>query len=386
MPLLALAMPALVGAETRPLVTLMAGPSCPDAAVTTLLEAGLRRDGAPLLSHARATAAVSRVRAVRALEQARQLYTRTDFSGCIALLSITEQELGRSLTDVDADRQRRAHELLARVNLWLGICQWAAGDPQTAAASFVRSAQLPSSALPDPKQLPPELVEAYRTAVAAPREEMSCAVEPPLTAEHLEVDGKRPPLTGNAFRIPAGTHYLALKIPCAPAAGGDCASLQQRLGPEGMRSLRLEAGALRCRVALPPVPAAARIACASLGEAKDASFVAELAREAGAGGVLGVAVARGRLAMRLLRGGSVFSRQLVTQLEGTETPSRVVARSIDLLLRDEPPPPPPPPPARRRWYEQWWLWTIVGAGVVATVTAASVVATRPRDYKVVFGP
>ena len=144
--------------------------------------------------------------------------------------------------------------------------------------------------------------------------------------------------------------------------------------------------ALRCRVALPPVPAAARIACASLGEAKDASFVAELAREAGAGGVLGVAVARGRLAMRLLRGGSVFSRQLVTQLEGTETPSRVVARSIDLLLRDEPPAPPPPPPARRRWYEQWWLWTIVGAGVVATVTAASVVATRPRDYKVVFGP
>jgi hypothetical protein len=338
-----LAVTRLAGAaEPRSLATLMAGPSCPDGAVTSQLEAGLRRSSASLLPHPRAAAALARVRAARALEHARQLYTRTDFSGCISLLSITEQELGRSLADTSVARERQAHDLLARVNLWLGTCQWAAGDPQTATASFVRAAQLPGNPTPDPKLLPPELIEAHRAATAAPRQEMTCDVEAPLAPEHLLVDGRRPTLVGTSFRVSAGTHYLALKVIC-PAGRPECARLQDRLGPEGMRSLRLEAGPLRCRVALPPVPTIARVTCASLGEAKDPSFLAELGREAGAAGTLVVAVSKGGVALRLQRvGAAVFSRQLVTQLEGPDTPSRITARSVDLLLSDAPPPAPPP--------------------------------------------
>jgi hypothetical protein len=373
-----------VAADPRPLATLMAGPSCPDGAVTTQLEAGLRRNAAALLPHPRTAAALARVRARRALEQARQLYTRTDFSGCISLLSITEQELGRSLADTSAPRERQAHDLLARVNLWLGICQWAAGDPQTAAAAFVRATQLPGNPAPDPKLLPPELIEAHRAATAAPRQEMTCDVEAPLAPEHLLVDGRRPALVGSTFRVSAGTHYLALKVVCA-AGRPECARLQDRLGPEGMRSLRLEAGPLRCRVAFPPVPAIARVTCASLEEAKDSTFVAELGREADAAGTLVVAVSKGSVALRLQRGtAAVFSRQLVTQLEGLDTPSRIAARSVDLLLSGAPPRPPPPPPPR--WYERWWVWAVVGAAVVATTSAAVAVGTRSHEARVVFGP
>jgi hypothetical protein len=41
------------------------------------------------------------------------------------------------------------------------------------------------------------------------------------------------------------------------------------------------------------------------------------------------------------------------------------------------PPAPAPPPARRRWYSRWWVWTIAGAVVAGSVTAA-VLATRRR--------
>jgi hypothetical protein len=316
--------------------------------------------------------------------QARDLYTRTAFSGCIALLSITEQELGRNIVDASPLLEERAHRLLAEVNLWLGVCQWAAGDPQTAAASFVRSALHPRRPRPDPALLPPALVEAYRRAVDAPRHEETCEVEAPLKTEHLQVDGQPIRIPGNTFRVAAGTHYLTMKVTCSDASA-ECASTRRQVGLEGTRSLRLEAGPARCRVQIPSAPPAAGLTCASPNEAEEAGFVARVTEEAGVAGALVVSTAKGRLALHLhWRGSAAFARQLVSQLEPGETPAHVVGRSIDLLLGGEAPTRPP----ARPWIDNWWLWTIVGVAVAATTVTAVLAAgsTRPREYRVVFGP
>jgi hypothetical protein len=39
----------------------------------------------------------------------------------------------------------------------------------------------------------------------------------------------------------------------------------------------------------------------------------------------------------------------------------------------------PPAPQRRAWYTRWWVWTIAGAVVAGSVTAAVVLATRPGE-------
>ena len=365
---------------------LMAGPTCPDPAVTAQLETGLARRAQPWLPHARVAAALARTRAERALGQARDLFRRTDFDGCIALLSITEQELGRNLADPATTLQRRAHLLLAQINLWLGVCQWAAGDPQTAAGSFVRSAALPASPAPDPRLLPPALVEAHRSAVSAPRQEVSCELTPPIRPEHILVDGQPPSLDGGQFRVAAGTHYLTLEASCRPEEPG-CRLLLEHLGGHG-RSLRLEASALRCKVQVPSrLAAASPITCASAGELAEAGFVGDLTRESGAAGTVTVAQIGRRLTLQLQRrGSSGFVRQIATEIGGREAPAELVGRSLGLLLGVD------AEPVRHRteaWYQHWWIWAIVGATVVAATTSTAVAISRSQrqhEYRVVFGP
>jgi len=364
----------------------MAGPTCPDAALASGVQGALRRNGGATVSLARVASALARVRAARALGQARALYTRTHFAGCIALLSITEQELGRHLVSPDAALQQRGHQLLAEVNLWLGICQWAAGDPQTAASSFIRAGQLPGTHAPDPRLLPPELVQAHREAMGAPRQSVSCQLDARLRPEHLLLDGREVRAEAGSFEVTAGTHYLSLRVRCA---GGDtaCQELQRSVGPDGMRSLRLEASSLSCRVRVPSVSSAHGVTCASLSETEDAALVGQLVEESGAAGALAISLDRGRLALRLRRGTSAgFTHRLETQLEGEADAAKIAARSIDLILGGGTGG--PLSPGGKRWYEHWWVWASISAAVVVATTAA-VVATRPehvQQYRVVFGP
>ena len=377
-----------------PLAVLLAGPSCPDALVTAQIEKGLRRNAKHKLPDFKVGAALTRARAMRSLVLARRLFTRANFPGCISLLSITEQEMGRNLTDDEPAFLERSHRLLAAVNLWLGICQWAAGDPQTAAASFVRSAQLPSRPAPDPNLLPPALIKAYREAIAAPRPDVMCKVDPPIRVAQLQIDGRRPLSAGSEFRVSVGTHYLALTVRCpSTSPGEECRALQEQRDGQGIRSFRLEATSLHCHVELPVAIPSTNITCATLSEARDAKFVASLTKEAGAGGTLVVSLTERRIELGLCPvarttdssppARAAFSRQLVAQLDQQETPSRVVARSLDLLLSREPRP--GVKPAMSSWYEKWWIWALLGAGVAVTTTAA-VVATRSDNIKVVFGP
>jgi hypothetical protein len=388
----------LAGATARAeggLGLLMAGPTCPDAAVTAQLEGGLSRRSRPQLPHAQVAAALARARGERALTQARNLFRRTDFDGCIALLSITEQELGRNLADPDEALLRRAHQLLAQVNLWLGICQWAAGDPQTAAGSFVRAAQLPANPAPDPRLLPPELVEAHRAALSAPRQDVSCQIAAPLRPEHLLVDGRAPDLDGAAFRVAAGTHYVTLQPTCrggdasfgAPRLpSSDCPSIAQQLGGSG-RSLRLVASTMGCRVQVPSRLAASRITCASPSEVAEPEFVAALTVESRGEGTLTVSQAAQRLTLQLHRRGSTgFARQIVTELEAKEPAAQQVARGLGLLLGLEVETAP-----RRRgeaWYQRWWVWALVGSAVLAATTTGIAISRShgSKSYRVVFQP
>lgn len=364
----------------------MAG-TCPDAAIRAALDRRLPKSGADrLVPHGRVTAAVARVRAERALSEARELYTRTDFSGCISLLSISELELARSLAEPQPALRQRAHGLLARVTLWLGICQWASGEPQAAATSFVRSAQLPASPQPDPALLPPELVAAYRSAVAEPRTQVTCQLDAPLAARDVQVDGKGPTVAnGDTITVPAGSHYLVLRVHCK----GDprCEALG------GMRALRLEATPDRCRIQVPAVHAAPRLACVNAAEAADASFAASVTREARARQTLIIAVsAGGSVNLRLHRGeaGAGFAHQLVSTPGKGETVAEIVGRSAPLLLGRAPGPVEPPPPPNGtdddRWYRKWWVWAIAGGAAAIIITSAAVVSARDDSVRVVFGP
>jgi len=378
----------------------MAGAGCPDESIARAVEGPIGAD--KLVPHIRVDAAVARVRAARALAEARRLYTRTNFTGCISLLSISELELGRGLADPDPALRQRAHQLLSRVLLWLGICQWASGEPQAAAASFVRSAQLPSSPSPDPQLLPPELVAAYRAAVAAPRQQVSCQLDPPLAAEGLLVDGKGPTVEGNAtsvdggagggvITVPAGSHYLVLSATCGDTP--ECRRFRSGLGPLGMRSLRLEATPQRCRIQLPAVQPASQLTCVNIAESDDAGFVAGITKETGADRTLVVAQTGRRVALRLHQAGTTsFHHQVVSNLNEGETPGQLVSRSAPLLLGAEggtvvEPPPPPPNGGGPGgpWYTKWWVWTAVGTAAAAII-AVTVVATASSDVRVVFGP
>ncbi len=233
----------------------------------------------------------------------------------------------------------------------------------------MRSSQLPGSPAPDPRLLPPAVVSAYRAAVVAPRQQVACKVEAPLTPSAVEVNGRGPVLRGDSILVPAGTHYLVL----APAGG--------------KRSMRLQAADPGCLLRLPSTAAAAR-ACVSKAESADAAFVAGVTEEAGAAGSLVISLDGRRLALRLQRGAgrAVFERQLMVRLEAGEALSRErLARSIGLLLGGATPKPAPRPAASGGWYTRWWVWALVGTAVAVTATTA-IVASRNDRVKVVFGP
>lgn len=318
------------------------------------------------------------MRASRALEQARGLFTHADFAGCVSTLSISEQELGRHLYEADPEEAELGYHLLARVNLWLGTCQWAAGDTQTAAAAFVRSAQLPSGPAPDPKLLPPALIQAYRLALAAPRQDLSCTLMPPLVPDQVLVDGKGPTMDGATLRVPSGTHYLTLRPRCASGQVG----CEGRVGQPIGRSLRLEALPPDCMVQSPASELPSRPVCVSPAEASDPLFVEAVTVRARVGSVIVAALHEGRLSLRLMRRGrSAFSRQLVSTLD--EDPlERALARGLRLLLASEDP---LPSPAPTPWYRHWWVWTLAGAVLVITATTVALAAQNDR-VTVVFGP
>lgn len=384
------------GGSARPTTTgvVMSGKSCPDTNVTASLERHLAGGLAP---HHQVAASVARVRARRALEEARRLYTQTNFAGCISLLSISELELSRSLADADPALQLRAHQLLAKVNLWLGICQWAAGEPHAAEQAFYRSAQLPLSPAPDPKLLPPGLIAAHRKAVAQPREDVTCKLEAPLAAEHLQVDGRGPTVSGGNLKVAGGAHYLVIRVACADRGDTQCTALQHLVGPGGLRSLRLEASSMRCRVQLPGVLVRSRITCINPREAQDPAFVAGVTKETRAGGTLVVDVAGDRLAMRMHTVGSEsFRHQLVSNLRPDETLAQLVLRSAVLMVGGNgsvvPQPPQPPPPTngpgktkKTEWYKKWWVWAIAAGTVAAIATTAAVVGSGSDEVTVVIG-
>ena len=357
-----------------PYALLQAGGKCHVAGAGDIARAAARRNQIALVSGWQVAAALARVRAGQALRRARGLYTRANFEGCVALLSITEQELGLHLADHRGARQQEAHRLLARVNLWLGICQWAAGDPQTAAVAFVRSSQLPGSPVPDPRLLPPGVVRAYRDAVVAPRQQVGCQVLSPLTPQMVQVNGHGPVVQGKEVLVPTGTHYLVLAVPGSKY---------------GKRSLRLQASSLRCRVQIPASRPARTRTCVSLKEATDSAFAARITEETGAAGSLVVSLNGGRLALRLHRrqSGAVFERQLMVQVGASSGPAEAaLARSMRLLLAGGTRPATPPPPGSvDRWYTRWWVWALVGTAVAVTATSA-ILASQSDRVKVVFGP
>ncbi|MCC6749768.1 MAG: hypothetical protein IT371_19030 [Deltaproteobacteria bacterium] len=360
---------------------LQSGESCPSRVLADRASAELGARGHRAVDAWTLAAAVARVRAARALVAARTLYTRTDFAGCVALLSITEQELGRSLGEPPAERTLLAHRTLGEVNLWLGVCQWAAGDVQAAAASFVRSSQLPSSPLLDGRLFPPELLTDYRRAVAAPREEVSCVLEEGLGAEQLLVNGKGPTVKGRLLQVPAGTHYVVIQGRC-PAAQPTCVP-----GGGARGFLRLDARPLGCRVQRPthrPEP----LTCVSEREGSDASFVASVVREADARLGLVLEVGRARVSLRLTQAGrSEFTSQTTTRLSGAPEETAVLGQAVSLLLGGEAAPvvPRPEPSAGPAWYRRWWIWALVGTAAAVTVSAVALSARNDR-VRVVFAP
>lgn len=377
-------------ARAHRLAVMMSGSSCPDASLTTDLEAELLRLNTEGIPHRAVATAVARIRAERALDQARQLYTRTNFNGCMALLSISELELGRHLADAEPSKQLRMHILLARIMLWLGICQWSAGEPQLAAASFVRSAQLPSSPAPDPELLPPDVVSAYRLAVATVRQEVSCSLKPPLLPQHIQINGKGPTVSKGNIKVPAGAHYLVIKADCQDSSP-ECQTLRQQVGPNGMRSLRLEASGPMCNVQLPAVPIAESITCINASEASQPGFIAEVTRQVEANESMIVDLSLSdRVALKLHRAGAnTFHHQLVSKLQGNLTAARFVVRNATLLLRSDQGvdtrQEPAGPAQQDRWYTRWWVWALAGSAVAATI-ATVVVVTAPDRHRVVFGP
>lgn len=357
------------------------GPRCQEAVTVAVEQAArrFRRELAPTAGHAAVAAALGRVRATRALSRARQLFTRTDFKGCSALLAISERELAGAVIDVAPDARRRTLDLLARVNLWLGICRWGEGKMEAAADHFVRSGRLPGRPAPDPALLAPEIVRAHAEAAAAEGPELSCTVEPALQGQTVWIDGGAAVRGQETVALRAGTHYVTVSVPCKAGAPASCASL---------RSFAFGAEPERCRIFLPTSGSAAPPACVDHSEARDTGFVSELTAEAGSARALVVSVEKEQVALRLFRAGErAFGQQVTTPITSKRSWRGALTHSLDLLYGTAQENGTGRSSRSVAWYRRWWVWTLVGAAVAGSVVAV-VLATRPEhvtEYSVRMG-
>jgi len=377
--LIGLFLPAHALAAPAGTAVLGCGARCQEAVTVAVTAHRFRRELAPTTDHAAVVAALGRVRAARALSRSRQLFTRTDFRGCSALLSISERELAGAVIDVEPNTRRRTLDLLARVNLWLGICRWGAGDMEAAADHFVRSGRLPGRPAPDPALLAPEIVQAHAEAAAAQGPEVSCVIEQSLRQRDMWIDGLA--VQGDAsIALRAGTHYVSVALPCK-GSSADC--------PPGLRSFAFKAEAGRCRIYLPSSGTAAPLDCVDRSEAYDARFVSELTAEVGSARTLVVSVEKQQVALRLFRAGErTFGQQVTTPVRNKTDWRAALTHSLDLLYGTTQETSRVDRPSRATaWYRRWWVWTLVGAAVAGSVVAV-VLTTLPdhvTEYNVKVG-
>jgi hypothetical protein len=359
------------------------GQRCQEAVTVAVEQAArrFRRELAPTADHAAVAAALGRVRATRALSRSRQLFTRTDFQGCSALLAISERELAGALIDGAPDARRRTLELLARVNLWLGICRWGEGKMEVAADHFVRSGRLPGRPAPDPALLAPEIVRAHAEAAAAEGPELSCAVEPSLQRREVWIDGGAAVQGQASVALRAGTHYVSVSVPCEDRSPVSC-----RL--PRIRSFAFRAEPERCRIYLPSSGSAGPLACIDHSEARDTGFVSELTAEVGSARALVISVEKEQVALRLFRAGErAFGQQVTTPITSKRGWRGALTHSLDLLYGTAPENGTGRSSRSVAWYRRWWVWTLVGAAVAGSVVAV-VLATRPEhvtEYSVTVG-
>jgi hypothetical protein len=309
-------------------------------------------------------------------------------------MSISDVELSHALADPDPLLQKHAHQLLGTITLWLGICQWAAGQSAAASRSFARSAQLPNAPKPDPTLFPPDLITAYRQALETPRKTVNCKIAPGLSPHGLTIDGKVPASGTEEIQLTEGIHHLILKVPEAtqlkrPGGG----PREQTGGPDEGYSLRLDASAQRCRIQPLAQQPPERMSCINPQEARTPDFAAEVTQEAMVGGTLIISTAEKKVSIRYHRTGShSFQHQLDSSPRGDESLRDVVSRGIDLLLGDPARPMSGTPSApssselsARPWYKKGWVWMVTAGAVIAVVTSA-VLLTDSDRVRIVFEP
>ena len=324
--------------------------------------AAVKVDG--LLPRADLAAAVARVRATRALKRARKLYTATDFAGCVSMLSITEHELAQHLAGAGGP-SAGAHRLLARVNTWLGVCQWAAEQRQAAAASFVRAARLSGAKRLSRTMFPPKLRRFYWRSLRRPREQAACLVAEEIATARLFRDGE--PVIPNAgpLLFDRGGSYVSLHRGCRRGQGVCRPAV----------SWRLNVGDEPCRLR-PPQADAGKVACISPDEAKDASFVAQVGRAVRAPSVIVVEQQEGQVAATVSFSNEAHFRRRATYPVGGSVDARqAVGAALEQVMKAWPTLAAREPVKRSataRWYRKWWVWGIVGATVALGATAIGV--------------
>lgn len=357
--------------EGRQVVVLAADRACALPELPGALQVALERRGLLPLPACAIRGAVARARSIQALASARKLFLRTDFAGCAALLAIGERELAGNLSGLSPALTTRAHQVLAELNLWLGVCQWLSNAREAAAEAFRRSARLPSPPLPTEGELPPAVVSAYRDAVREVRSERVCDGAVPR-GPHLFIDGKPVPAARRPLRLVDGSHYVAWAC-AAGAASGGC---RQRLSARGCSaSQRLEVGPDGCRQTASPPESRDDAICLGREEARTASFGAGVLAQSGARQLVVVESRQdGAFAVRLLRPGHAgFTRQVKGQRAPAESEVKLVADAFQSALAIGTPELGQLPPQPRPWYREWWFWAIAGAaaGVAGTLTVVT---------------
>jgi hypothetical protein len=361
-------------ADQNSVVLLASGDACGEPALATRMGEALARHGRRPLPACVARSAAARARSTRALQHARELYVSTDFRGCASLLAIAERELSANLSGVTRSVTAQAHQLLAQVNLWLGVCYSLAGEQRRAAAAFQRCARLPSSPVPDSGELPPAVVKAYRKAVARSGPPHVCGDEVSGAGRtSLLVDGRVVRGVG-PLKLREGGHYLAWGG-CVGGAPG----CRDRL-PDGRAcagSVRISVDERGCRVTSGPRPTAA-IFCLSAEEARDQAFAAEVLQQADA--PLGV-VAQSRAQHFTLnvsrRGSESFWRSVSGSAEQGQSIAQLLGRALaGALALGDTTTPMHTAHAATPFYRTWWFWGLVGGAVGSALTLTVVTVAR----------